>query len=76
VDVNVLDKFMDLDHAYSHFKITLHAFWCRILPDSPPPTPARSQEIRWVRVPELIRYPFPKANKVLTEKLLKIEEAG
>ncbi len=71
VDVDVLEKFMKLNHTYSHFKITLHAYWCRILPPSPTPTPASSQEIRWVTVPELSQYPFPKANKVLTEKLLR-----
>lgn len=71
IDVEVTEKFMDLKHAYSHFRITLHAYWCRILPESPEPRPVSSQEIRWVQVSELEQYPFPKANKVLTERLME-----
>lgn len=71
VNVEVLEKFMNLKHAYSHFKITLHAYWCRLAPDSIEPVAKSSQEIRWVRVEELGRYPFPKANKILTEKLIE-----
>ncbi|HBX66215.1 MAG TPA: A/G-specific adenine glycosylase, partial [Balneolaceae bacterium] len=33
------------------------------------PQPKSSQEIRWVEREELEKYPFPKANKVLTERL-------
>jgi A/G-specific adenine glycosylase len=73
INVEVTEKFMELKHAYSHFRITLHAFWCRMLPGSPQPRPVSSQEIRWVQISELDRYPFPKANKTLTERL--IEEA-
>lgn len=69
VSVNVLDKFMDLKHAYSHFKITLHAYWCKLEPKNQTPLPNSSQEIRWVKPAELKKYPFPKANKVLTERL-------
>lgn len=74
VHVKVLEKFIDLKHTYSHFKITLHAYWCRLTLDSRQPAANNSQEIRWVKIPELKRYPFPKANKVLTEKL--VEETG
>lgn len=70
VNVEVVDKFMELKHAYSHFKITMHAYWCRLLPESPEPMPVSSQEIRWVKISDLRQYPFPKANKVLTEKLI------
>lgn len=74
VNVKVLEKFIDLNHTYSHFKITLHAYWCHLTSDSQKPAANSSQQIRWVKIPELKRYPFPKANKMLTEKL--IEESG
>lgn len=71
VNVSVGDKFMDLKHAYSHFKITLHAFWCKI--ESGSPSPNSSEELRWVSLSEIDEYPFPKANKVLIEKLLTLQ---
>ncbi|MEX1268655.1 MAG: A/G-specific adenine glycosylase [Balneolaceae bacterium] len=67
VEVEVFDKFHQLNHAYSHFKITLHAFWCRITNGIP--EPRSSRELRWVSLDEIDRYPFPKANKTLIEHL-------
>ena len=69
VDVNVNNKFMQLKHAYSHFKITLHAYWCTI--ESGTPEPRSSNGLKWVSLSEIDEYPFPKANKVLIEKLLE-----
>jgi len=67
VDVEVKNRLMTLKHAYSHFKITLHAYWCTIL--SGTPEPKSSEELRWVTLDEIDTYPFPKANKLLIEKL-------
>lgn len=71
VDVEVFSKFQELKHAYSHFKITLHAFWCRILNGTP--QPRSSQEIKWVSLDKIDKYPFPKANKTLIEGLQNLE---
>lgn len=71
VTVEVGEKFMELKHAYSHFKITLHAYWCTI--NSGTPKPKSSIELNWVSLDEIDDYPFPKANKVLIEKLLTLE---
>ena len=70
VQVSVGEKFMDLKHAYSHFKITLHAYWCTI--ESGTPKPKSSNELKWVTLNEIDDYPFPKANKVLINKLLTL----
>ena len=72
VTVEVGEKFMDLKHAYSHFKITLHAYWCTI--SDGVPKPKSSNEIRWVSLEEIDKYPFPKANKVLINKLLELPD--
>lgn len=69
VDVTVTKPFMKLNHAYSHFKITLHAYLCELKKGNP--QPKTSQQLKWVSVSELDRYPFPKANRKLTEKLMK-----
>ncbi len=68
VDVHAYKEFITLKHTYSHFSITMHAWFCTLI--SGTPKPKSSQEIRWVKRSELEEYPFPKANKVLTEKLI------
>jgi len=72
VQVAVGEKFMDLKHAYSHFKITLHAYWCTIKTGTP--KPKSSTDLKWVTLEEIDDYPFPKANKVLIEKLLSLNK--
>ena len=67
VTVSIEHPFMKLNHAYSHFTINLHAYLCRI--EHGMPQPKSSTEIRWVSVDQLSDYPFPKANRKLTEAL-------
>lgn len=71
VEVHAYKEFMTLKHTYSHFSITMHAWFCTLI--SGTPKAKSSQEIRWVKRSELEEYPFPKANKVLTEKLIDDE---
>jgi A/G-specific adenine glycosylase len=65
--VNVGKRFAVVQHAYSHFRITLHAYHCTSL--SGEAAPKTSQEIRWVSLDELDDYAFPKANKRIIEAL-------
>lgn len=67
--VEVGPLFHRLDHAYSHFKITLHAFRCRLADGSAAPTAAEGQPTRWVAPAELDDYAFPRANRRLIEEL-------
>lgn len=60
-------KLIEIKHAYSHFKITMHAYFCRITDGIP--KPKESEEIKWVHIDELQDYPFPKANRKLTEAI-------
>jgi len=69
VEVKAYKELMNLKHAYSHFSITMHAWFCTLI--SGEPKPKESQEVRWVSRDQLQEFPFPKANKVLTERLLK-----
>ncbi|MCH8547921.1 MAG: A/G-specific adenine glycosylase [Balneolaceae bacterium] len=71
VEVEVLDEFQSLKHAYSHFKITLTAFWCRI--EKGTPKPKSGDELRWVSLNQIDEYPFPKANKTLIGSLLEMD---
>lgn len=67
ITVRVHSRFNILKHAYSHFKITLHAYWCSISHGAP--SAKSSQEIKWVALNEIDQYPFPKANKTLVNGL-------
>lgn len=67
IEVDVQDHFYTLSHAYSHFKITMHAFRCRITDGTP--SPELDQPLRWVPVDALDDYAFPRANRRLIEEL-------
>ncbi len=71
IAVEIDKPLMKLDHAYSHFKITMHAYMCKLT--SGTPEPKSSQQIKWIGIDELEDYPFPKANRRLTEKLMELE---
>ncbi len=69
VQVHAYKEYMKFKHVYSHFSITLHAYLCTLI--SGTPKAKSSQEVKWVSKSELVEYPFPKANKQLTEKLIE-----
>lgn len=67
VDIVVERPVALVQHAYSHFRITLHAFRCRLAPDARPPEP--TDTLRWVRPDELDDFAFPRANRRVIEAL-------
>jgi len=73
IEVEVDAPFYTLSHAYSHFKITLYAFRCRLVKGEP--TSEEGQPIRWVDVSELDDYAFPRANRKLIEELDRRQDA-
>jgi len=73
IDISISKPFMKLDHAYSHFKITMHAYLCTI-DNGGIPKAESSQEIKWISIDELEDYPFPKANRKLTDKLMDLNK--
>lgn len=60
-------KLTEVKHAYSHFKITLHAYECEYI--SGEAKPMASQALKWVTLDEIHEYAFPKANKRVLEAL-------
>jgi A/G-specific adenine glycosylase len=64
IRVDKEERFFEVNHAYSHFKITLVAYKCRL--SEGVPEPVASSEIKWVSIDELMKHPFPKANRKLT----------
>ncbi|HEY9645950.1 MAG TPA: A/G-specific adenine glycosylase [Chroococcidiopsis sp.] len=60
IEISVGDRLIAIDHAYSHFRVTLNVHHCQYL--SGDPQPLECDEVRWVGVQELEQYPFPAAN--------------
>lgn len=74
IQVRVDGQFSKIDHAYSHFKITLYAFQCSIL--SGTPRSERSLPIAWVAADRLSEYAFPRANRKLIEQMTVRDPQG
>src|SRR5262249_14696383 len=68
VRVKVGPKLAEVDHTYSHFKITLHAHPCQYLSGTPQTLGCRAW--RWVRPSELKNFAFPSANQPIIQHLL------
>jgi A/G-specific adenine glycosylase len=54
-------------HAFTHFKITLHAFLCKLT--SGEPYPVEASQIVWVTPGQLTDYPMGKVDRQIAEKL-------
>jgi A/G-specific adenine glycosylase len=54
-------------HAFTHFKITLHAFRCRYLEG--PPQAIGCADWRWVQPDELDRFAFGRADRRVIAEL-------
>jgi A/G-specific adenine glycosylase len=67
IDIEVGEHLITIDHAYSHFHVTLNVHHCRHL--SGEPKPIECDEVRWVNLEELDQYPFPKANVTIIAAL-------
>lgn len=68
IAITVGERFLQVRHAYSHFRITLHTFFCRH-------RKGRIQKIgvtdfRWVKPEELAAFAFPRADRRVIERLL------
>lgn len=65
VDIN--EKIATIKHAYTHFKITLTAYWCDW--KSGTAQSLAATENRWVTQDKLQAFAFPKANLKILEKI-------
>ena len=77
LDVVVRGHLASVKHAYSHFKVTLHAYHCTCPRGRVRPTEAEA--FRWARPEELRDYAFPAGSlKIICalEELPRLTEAG
>ncbi len=67
IEIDVGEPIASVNHAYSHFRITLHAFHAGYVSGD---VDARSATAwRWVEPSELDQYAFPAANKRIIQSL-------
>ena len=59
-------------HAYTHFRVTLHAFAC-VLADGSQPQPHEHSALRWVTPAELAGYPMGKIDRQIAIQLTRHE---
>ena len=67
VDVVIESKLMTIRHSYTQFRVTLHAYLCRLTPGRIRAT--QCEQWKWVSFNKLESYPFPSANAKIVEYL-------
>lgn len=67
IEVSVGNQFGVYQHAYTHFRVTLHAFLCRLI--SGEPVPLQASELRWVSIAEMETYPMGKIDRAIANQL-------
>jgi A/G-specific adenine glycosylase len=65
--VSVGDELGKYRHAYTHFRITLHAYFCTLSGGEPQALDA--SEIRWVLIPDLVNFPMGKIDRLISNDL-------
>jgi A/G-specific adenine glycosylase len=69
VAVAVEEPFGVYRHGYTHFKVTLHAFFCRLLEGEP--LPLEASELRWVTSSELADFPMGKIDRQIARRIIE-----
>ncbi len=62
VDIDIQTSMGTYRHAYTHFRVTLHAFSCRLV-DGAQPRALQATDLRWVKPTELVGYPMGKIDR-------------
>jgi len=70
ITIRIERPLIAVDHAYSHFRITLHTFLCRHSRGRP--RAIGCDDWRWVEPGRLRDFAFPKADRVVLEALLAL----
>ncbi len=65
--ITVGDELGKYRHAYTHFRITLHAYFCMLTGEEPKALDA--SEIRWVPIPDLVELPMGKIDRLISNDL-------
>ncbi len=69
VEVEVGVKLGAFDHAYTHFRVTVHAFECKLIKGDP--QAIEHSEVRWVSPERLREYPMGKIDRGIAHTILE-----
>ena len=69
VGIKVGKKVGVFNHAYTHFKVTLHAFHCQM--NGGKPVLNAHDDLRWVKIAELEEFPMGKIDRNISRTLAK-----
>jgi A/G-specific adenine glycosylase len=58
-------------HAYTHFRVTLHAFFCSLVGDTRPST-IQVKDLKWVSLQQLFEYPMGKIDRQISKDLINL----
>jgi A/G-specific adenine glycosylase len=72
VEIIVGEPFGVYRHADTHFRVTLHAFFCTLLAGEPQPLEA--SELRWVKPGELDQFPMGKIDRLIAARIRESDE--
>jgi A/G-specific adenine glycosylase len=67
IGIRVRDALASVDHAYTHFRITLHAFQCAR--GNGKPRAIGCREYQWVKMDRLDDFPFSRADRKVIEAI-------
>ncbi len=75
VEVRVVGLIGVYQHAYTHFKVTLHAFTCE-LSNGSQPRPIQALDLRWVAPEDLPAFPMGKIDRQIAARLMAEDSKG
>jgi A/G-specific adenine glycosylase len=70
VEIRIGEAYGEYQHAYTHFRMTLHAFLCE-LQDGQRPQALASDALAWVRPDDLPEYPMGKVDRQIANRLIR-----
>ena len=71
VNVNIVKKLAEIRHAYTQYRVSLHAYLCQLTPPDQKIDLSSAVDGRWVSPSELDNYAFPSANRRIIKVLQK-----
>jgi A/G-specific adenine glycosylase len=74
IEIQIGEKFFEVRHAYTHFRITLHCFFCKKIKGRL--TPLEVKAFQWITYEELDHFPFPRADQKVIEYLKESRGQG
>ncbi len=70
--IDVGEPFGTYRHAYTHYRVTLHAFLCSI-PNGDQPFPTEGQAFQWVERNQLSHFPMGKIDRQIADRIQTLE---